>query len=386
MKSKINSQVRFFNLLLSVIIFVSFIFGNTLYAQAADDGVVVKTNTFFNVPNYKFPNNQNPTYTITSIGGISAELSGKELYVLKGKAILVSNDTETNQLAALYYYPDITKGNSGVKKILFRKKLLGHANAMAIDKTFIYVTTWPTNKLSNGQTQIVRISRKAIREWNESTHVTSPSATSPNGTTLFGYMNIYNNSDGSQYTKTIKSIAGYKYNSSTQKIKSFIINYGDEANGKIPYTTAEISSATTKTIYVMNDNNHIFKVNNPYTNGINNNGYIHTVQDIGYNATYGLYIPIYLKPSNNSSGQHNRILRLSNAKLNTTGDARQNLSADTKLKVDNSSLDQYEVESIAFTNKTINGTTGLKMLLSVNRYSSTNSSIKDDVQYTTTLS
>ena len=32
------------------------------------------------------------------------------------------------------------------------------------------------------------------------------------------------------------------------------------------------------------------------------------------------------------------------------------------------------------------GTTGLKMLLSVNRYSSTNSSIKDDVQYTTTLS
>ena len=58
MKSKINSQVRFFNLLLSVIIFVSFIFGNTLYAQAADDGVVVKTNTFFNVLNYKFPNNQ----------------------------------------------------------------------------------------------------------------------------------------------------------------------------------------------------------------------------------------------------------------------------------------------------------------------------------------
>ena len=84
--------------------------------------------------------------------------------------------------------------------------------------------------------------------------------------------------------------------------------------------------------------------------------------------------------------QRNRILRLSNAKLNTTGDARQNLSADTKLKVDNSSLDQYEVESIAFTNKTINGTTGLKMLLSVNRYSSTNNNIKDDVQYTTTLS
>ncbi len=83
--------------------------------------------------------------------------------------------------------------------------------------------------------------------------------------------------------------------------------------------------------------------------------------------------------------QRKRILRLSNANLNTTGDARQNLSADTKLKVDNSSLDQYEVESIAFTNKTINGTTGLKLLLSVNRYKE-NSNIKDDVQYTTTLS
>ncbi len=406
MKRQMKRNVlKLLSIMFITILVISSVSGIDLYAYALNNGDIIKTTTLFTVPNYEFPNDEitaniENSFTIKSIGGVASEMDQNELYVLKGGCSLydnkgdeiTDNDTE-NQLAVLCYYPDITKGNKGVSKFLFRYKLLGHANAIAIDKTFVYITTWPSENPNYGKSQIVRISRKSIREFNaylikegkKSVQIKNTNATSPNGTALFGYMDIYYNNDKTKkYDKQIKAITGYQYKNNG-KISKFIIDYDDLENGIKKYTFAEISNDSTKKLYVKTDANSVFGVEEPLKGKqhpkvvIDNKEYVLNdvhVQDIGYSKTRGLYIPFYYNHEKDSqtnrtiSGHENHIVRISKNSFKENVANRDSVQVQSVYKLENSSYSQYEAESISFTNANIKGK-GEKerMLISVNRNS-----------------
>lgn len=300
-------------------------------------------------------------FVATSMGGVSVSASGNKLYVVKG-------GSENDQIAVLYYYSDYTDLSTR-KTIFFRQKILGHANAMAIDDKFIYVTRWCTNG-TNGSS-IVRISRKAINELPDNAHVTSFNQVTSNNTTVCFKVPVYTSSDKSTlYTGAITAITGYKYNSKN-RITRFIINY-PSANTSTSrgYIIANLNSGS---MYVYDNESRIIRVKNPYPNNWMGNTSPH-YQDIAYWDRYGLFVSVYYNKKNadgtTESSTDNVIL---NYDINSSDpDADRTYSPTHSIEISRDvdefgrELKQYEIESLSFTNMD-SPDKNHQMLLSTNR-------------------
>lgn len=128
---------KFISVIMTVLIAISIMCGTNITADAATTTQTVKAShlkTIFEVKDYKYDG-----YNSTNIGGISVGTANNRLFVIK------SNSKE--EISTLYYYNNIYNeafktGDKEPKRIVFIDGLLGHANAMAVDDDYLYVTMW----------------------------------------------------------------------------------------------------------------------------------------------------------------------------------------------------------------------------------------------------
>lgn len=351
---KENSKFkRFISLFISLILVVSIAAGVDTLAFAADTYYrpVAKMKTMLRVDNYS-----SGDVKCTNLGGISAGTANNRLFCIK------SNSNEV--VSTLYYYNNIydsrfmaenSSKRKKPKRIVFKNALLGHANAMAVDDNYLYVCRWYMKKehatSNSSKSDILKISRKAISEWDEKEPVTSFGQESPKGTPICENITPYY-SNGKEYTRSICAITRYSYDKANNVIK-FLINYnyksGDngEKNKYLQYTIATYSNGK---FVVSTDPKDIFTVENCYGDA--------TMQDIFYDNSYGIFIPMWFdRYSDKNVKNTNRVLiaDISKLKSNTTGSSLT-FKPKTVVTVNGSisKYDQYEVESIAFINRDSN--------------------------------
>lgn len=320
-----------FTLFLAVLVTV-----NLDFTASAVSTTTVSSNhiqTVFRVKNYK----HNGVWS-TNIGGISAGAANNRLFVVK------SNGDE--EMGTLYYYNNVyderfSTGNKEPKRIKFKDFLLGHANAMAVDDKYIYVTKW-----TDGETEkndIIRISRTAISLLNDGDTVslTNNSVTKSSGETIPIYT-IYEpkNTDGTAYTRAISAITRCSYDK-TNEITKFIIRYKNENNdAKVTYTIATLQNDV---FTVSTDPNDMFAVYTDVTNV--------TQQDIFYDSKYGLIIPMWVGGTNGKNKNYILFVDISDLKNNST--TAEEFSPYKKLYFektsdDSGTLTKFEIESVAF--------------------------------------
>ena len=322
--------------MLTIFVIVAIMFNIDLIAGAAVSVTTVKEShikTVFDVNNYPY-NTGSGTVTSTNLGGISVGAANNRLFAVK------SNSGE--EVATLYYYNNIydsgfANGTKKPKRIVFTEGLLGHANAMAVDDDYIYVTMWQKN--GSEKNSIIQISRKAISLLADEAVVSKTKKTvkDSNGDSIAIYKTFTPKySDGKDYTKSIASITRYSYNKDAG-ITKFIIGYGYTSDRKtLNFTIATLQDGK---FTVSRD---YFVVNNSLGKSSD------TMQDIFYDSAYGLLIPIWV------SGTSNRVLcaDIRAIKNNTSGETLTfdpyKILSVTKSKDNNGTLTQFEMESIAF--------------------------------------
>lgn len=343
---------KFLSAFLAIIITASVCCGTNLFASAAgsNDDIIFNNsniNTLFNVRNYTYSHNGTDVIS-TNLGGISAGAANNRLFCVK------SNSDE--EVGTLYYYNNIydtgfKNGTKSPKRIVFIDGLLGHANAMAVDDNYIYVTMWSSN---GNKHSIIRISRVAISRLSDGAVVSKSNKTvlDSNSNTI----NIYKvftakNTDGTDYDKSIGSITRYSYNKAAG-ITKFIVGYYN-GKQKLGFT---IATLTENSFTVSKSKDDLFYVNNPkysdYTSKI-------TLQDIFYDSQYGLFISMWIAEGP-ALGTQNFVLRADIRGVATQGKT-SNLVLDpidvidiNKTSDQNGALKQFEIESIAFIKRDAN--------------------------------
>lgn len=354
------------SMLLTVLVVVSVILNIDIFAGAVDNITKVSAShikTVFNVNNYKYGNYP----AETNIGGISVGAANNRLFVVK------SNSDQ--QISVLYYYrniydSDYSTGSKSPKTLIFTDGLLGHANSMAVDDNYIYVTMWQSGTDDElEKNSVIQISRTAISSVANGTVINSRQTIYP--TTTGGTIEVYRKyepvySDGTPYNRAITAITRYKYDK-TNGITKFIIPYAYSADLKtIMYTIATLEHGGQFKVSTSKDD--VFKVDNSeiFTKAKNVNT-IH-FQDIFYDSAYGLLIPIW------AEGTRNFVLRVDISGLKTQGKTQYlNLSPTNILEVTKSSdangnLKKFEIESIAFVKRDANlQDIGYRLIFSCNK-------------------
>ena len=357
--------------ILALIMISSVFYSTSIYA-----GAVVTTNkisfgnsdiqTIFDVKNNKYGD-----ITSTNLGGICAGTANNRLFCVK------SNSGE--EVGTLYYYNDIynKKFNSGEKdpkRITFIDGLLGHANAMAVDDKYVYVTMF--QKEGTEKNSIIRISREAI------THLKDGDVVSKSRTTVKDSNNneyvIYTTyepkkTNGDPYTKSITAITTYKYkvwkeNKKEHREDKFIINYPN-GKEKLGYTIATLTDDGKFLVSTSKDD--LFYVNNTVYD--ENNKDTITMQDIFYDPQYGLFIAMWI-----NDGTQNYVLRADirglktknkteNLELNPTDEISINKTKDNQ-RNNKRTLSRFEIESIAFIKRKANKkSTSYRFVFSCNK-------------------
>ena len=325
---------KFISVIMTVLIAISIMCDTNITADAATTTQTVKAShlkTIFEVKDYKYDG-----YNSTNIGGISVGTANNRLFVIK------SNSKE--EISTLYYYNNIYNeafktGDKEPKRIVFIDGLLGHANAMAVDDDYLYVTMWQ-NKSGGEKSSIIQISRKAI------SLLTSGSTVSKNKKTVTdsdgNKIAIYKifepqYTSGSAYTRSITAITRYSYNK-TEGITKFIINYSYSSDRTtLKYTIATLQDGK---FTVSTSKDDMFIVENPNADV--------TMQDIFYDPSYGMLIPTW------AGDVTNYVLCVNIKALKTQGKTSVLTFEPYKvLKVKKSTysgddLKKYEMESIAF--------------------------------------
>lgn len=266
---------------------------------------------------------------------VTASGDNKRLFVVK-----VSSD---DQKAMLYMYKDYTTMDNSSDDEYGRFTLsgfVGHANGMAIDDNYIYITGWNSKNGSNGN-KIVRIKRSMLwSKYKSTTAIDKGTLTADSsGCTILPV--VY--SDGSSFDKNIASITYYKngqflvayqLNRNNSKDSQFFEGVNlDENKDYFSYTTAQISNGK---FVVNNSKSDVFRVSFDVKNT--------TGQDIGYDPDCGFFIVRWLGGAKNSiiwvklnslSGE-NRIYEKDNSKYRI-------------IKVNKSSgiFNSYELESVS---------------------------------------
>ena len=325
---------RFFSIVISLFMSVM-LFCSTSLNAFATTFFTAKIQTMALTDNYK-----KDGYTSTNLGGISVDTANNRVFAVK------SNKDE--QYATLYYYSNIydssykaSSNRKQPKRIVFKNGLLGHANAMAIDDNYIYVTMW--QKSGTEKSKILKISRKAVSELSDGTVVSSTSQKTSNGTQICNSITPITTT-GSTYNRSITAISRFSYDKTNNIIK-FVVGYAyDSNNSQLTYTIATYQNGK----FIVSENpNDMFTVENPY----NSNS---VMQDIFYSPSYGLFIPIWYNVYSSGTRNTNKILvvNIESIKTNTSG-SKLNFSPDKVVNVNGStsSYNEYEVESIAFVNR-----------------------------------
>lgn len=155
-----RKEMIFKKVILKIITFIailSVVIGGGINATAEDNNlIVVNYNNLKMIrklinDEYVFKKNDEVSkIKINNIGGLSIGAKNG-MYAIKSN--------EKNHVSVLHYYKDIDSGGI-TQKIFFTDDLLGHANAMAIDDKYIYVTMW--QRFDNEKSHILRILRSDI--------------------------------------------------------------------------------------------------------------------------------------------------------------------------------------------------------------------------------
>lgn len=346
--------------ILALIMISSVFYSTSIYAGAAAAPNKISfgnsdIQTIFDVKNNKYGD-----ITSTNLGGICAGTANNRLFCVK------SNSGE--KVGTLYYYNDIYNENfkdiekKAPKRITFIDGLLGHANAMAVDDKYVYVTMF--QKEGTEKNSIIRISREAI------THLKDGDVVSKSRTTVKDSNNneyvIYTTyepkkTNGDPYTKSITAITTYKYKVWTVKVgeleeehreDKFIINYPN-GKEKLGYTIATLTDDGRFLVSTSKDD--LFYVNNTvYTDVPDDKKSDITMQDIFYDPQYGLFIAMWMKEST-----QNYVLRVDirglktknkteNLELKPTDEISINKTKENLDEKTTRKITQFEIESIAF--------------------------------------
>ena len=294
------------------------------------------------VPSYKF--DERPT---TNLGGMSAGTANNRLFVVKS----VTNDkyepyTETE--GVLYYYSNIYNP-SNVKHIRFTNSLLGHANSMAVDDNYIYVTMWQ-KKDGGEKTRILQINRKAISALPENKTISSAAYVHEGIKVCTRF--YPKNPDGTKYETPISSITKYSYDSVNKKT-TFIIGAGNYDNRRILIYKKAVLDHNTNVITVLDTTYYIKNTALDTGKGV-------TQQDIFYDKEYGLFIPEWHGSTGNRLD--NSIMQVDLKRPTTPYTIQTGSNAGTVINVitptylhtlnsNDSSLTKFELESMAFIKK-----------------------------------
>ena len=343
------------SLLSAFLIILTVMCNVNVMASAAVSVTTVKTShlkTVFSVPNYRYD-----TALCTNIGGISVGTANNRLFVVK------SNST-TERRSTLYYYNNIYNekfktGDKKPKRIVFTDFILGHANAMAIDDRNVYVTAWG-KKDGTDTNALVQISRKAVTYLNDGDVVslTDKTVTDSDGNVINVY-NVYEPEyeDGTPYDKSIHAITRYSYDK-TNNITKFIINYSYSSDRKtLKYTIATLKDGK---FTVSTSPDDMFTVQNPKADV--------TMQDIFYDTSYGMLIPVW------DGGTSNYVLCVDIKGLKTQGKTSPLVFEPYKIlgisrtSDDTDTLTKYEMESIALVKKNADKeTSDFRLIFSCNK-------------------
>ena len=258
---------------------------------------------------------------------VTATGSNNRLFVVKINA-------EENK-AMLYMYEDYTEMDNTNKHCgrFVLSGFAGHANGLAVDKSYIYITCWSSKKGQEGQrAQIARISRRTL--WGmyiaKSGLDKGTITAQTEGCTILSP--VYSN--GKAYDRTINAITYYKDG-------KFIINYPLTSAEKYYTSSNKVLSFTTAQIIdgkftVSTSENDIFCVDTGFETS--------TGQDIGYGSSNGFFIAQWL------GGARNKIIWI---RLNSlSGAKRVYTSSNSKyrhINVNKSSelFVKYELESVS---------------------------------------
>lgn len=334
---------------LSAITIFTIAFGGNALAFADD-----LTTTIWRKPDYKkvveVANYTSDDHRATNLGGMSAGTANNRLFVVKSDT---SNKYESEGTAetkgVLYYYSDIYNP-SNVKHIQFTNSLLGHANSMAVDDNYIYVTMWQ-KKDGGEKTRILQINRKAISAMPENDIIRS--ATERREGIKVCTRFYPKNPDGTKYETAITSITKYSYDSVNKKT-TFIIGAGNYDNRRILIYKKAVLDHNTNVITVLDTTYYI-------KNTALDTGKPVTQQDIFYDKEYGLFIPEWHGDSENHR-LDNSIMQVDLKRQTTPYTIQTGNNAGTVINVitptylhtlnsNDSSLTTFELESMAFIKK-----------------------------------
>lgn len=331
---KKNSK-KYLIVLTSLITFISILFGMNSTVLAETLSVINTTITrMATIPNVGSGENK-----CTNIGGLSVASndSNKRLYVIK------SNSGQNK--AVLYFYANydnisdnMDNSNNSNYKVFNINGFAGHANAMALDDNYIYITGWKqsgdsisSTEFENAKNTIVRISRNLI--WSKyKGNADGDKKITAKECEIFTAKRLNDSGEYVEYNRSIKSITKYKNNG------EFIIGRTQDDN-ILTFTTAKIEN---NMFVVSRDSKDIFTVEIDKNTGIG--------QDIGYSPSNGFFIPRW----NDTSKVENTIYWI---KLNSLSGENRVYKNDgnskfrkISVKKVNNTIEKWEVESVAFDN------------------------------------
>lgn len=331
---------------LSAITILTVAFGGNALAFADD-----LTTTIWRKPDYKkvveVPNYKFGDYSATNLGGMSAGTANNRLFVVKS-VTNGKNEADKESNGMLYYYSNIYNP-SNVKHIRFTNGLLGHANSMAVDDNYIYVTMWQ-KKDGGEKTRILQINRKAISAMPENDIIRS--ATERREGIKVCTRFYPKNPDGTKYETPISSITKYSYDSVNKKT-TFIIGAGNYDDRRILIYKKAVLDHNTNVITVLDTTYYIKNTALDTGKGV-------TQQDIFYDKEYGLFIPEWHGSTGNRLD--NSIMQVDLKRQTTPYTIQTGNNAGTVINVitptylhtlnsNDSSLTTFELESMAFIKK-----------------------------------
>ncbi len=233
------------------------------------------------------------SYSGSEIGncsGISINEGAKKLFVAK------SSDNE--RYAMLYYFPNINNHSNYSDFYVYYIKNAGHANAMAIDTNYIYITAWirkpenyyGTNQDISNKNRIIRIPLSYIYAHANKHYGDTDIPVIEK--VAFGNNNGYNkilayqkNSDNtySVYDHAITSISRYKTNG------KFLIDYeSGNTSEQRGFTQAEIMTIDgTPRFVVSTSNSSVFFIKNNW------NSADPVYQDMEFREDNGFFLPVW---------------------------------------------------------------------------------------------
>ena len=266
--------------LTAIVLVALMIIGQIFLAIAASVDITAATKRIGSVSSANENSELTPGISWAGMQGMCVTATGSN------NRLFAVNIRESENKVKLYMYKDytsMTNSDDDDYGTFLLNGIAGHANGLAVDDNYIYITCWSKKTSENGN-KILRISRSKLWSMYKATSDTYKGEIEVDGTGCTILSSYY--SDGNIYNGVIYSITYYKNG-------KFIINYDVKSSEKytkddhptkiIYYTTAEVQNGR---FVINNSPSEIFCVD---TEVVNPKG-----QDIGYGASNGFFIVLWL--------------------------------------------------------------------------------------------